>query len=103
MVVGLNPVLDWNLSGPDRSGVPEAVPAFKVARTVAPGVRTGLEYYAGLGRINHLAPLREQQHTVFLAFDVDRKPFVFNLGIGRGLTRATDRWTIKWIFEIPFH
>jgi hypothetical protein len=56
-----------------------------------------------LGRINHLAPLREQQHTVFLVFDVDRKPFVFNLGIGRGLTRATDRWTIKWIFEIPFH
>ena len=65
------------------------------------GVRAGTEYYAGLGPINHIAPLHEQQHTVFLAFDVDRKPFVFNFGIGRGLTRASDRWTLKWIFEIP--
>ena len=96
-----NPVLDWNLSGPDRSGVPEVAPAFKVARTLATGVRAGLEYYAGLGRVDHVLPLQEQQHTAFLAFDVDRKPFVFNFGVGRGLTRATDRWTFKWIFEIP--
>lgn len=27
--------------------------------------------------------------------------WVFNFGIGRGLTRATDRWTLKWIFEVP--
>ena len=97
----INPVLDWNLSGPERSGVPEIAPAFKVARTVATGVRTGVEYYAGLGRVDHLLPLHEQQHTLFLAFDVDRKPFVFNFGIGRGLTRSTDRWTFKWILEIP--
>ncbi|ENZ79286.1 MULTISPECIES: hypothetical protein [Ralstonia] len=97
----VNPVLDWNLSGDGRSGVPEAAPSFKIARTVATGVRAGTEYYAGLGPINHIAPLHEQQHTVFLAFDVDRKPFVFNFGIGRGLTRASDRWTLKWIFEIP--
>lgn len=97
----VNPVLDWNLSGPGSSGVPEAAPSFKIARTVMTGIRAGVEYYAGLGPINHIAPLHEQQHTVFLAFDVDLKPFVFNFGIGRGLTRATDRWTLKWIFEIP--
>lgn len=96
-----NPVLDWNLSGPDRSGTPEFAPSIKIARTVARGVRAGLEYYAELGRVDHLSPLYEQQHTAFLAFDVDRKPFVFNFGVGRGLTRATDRWTFKWIFEIP--
>jgi len=33
---------------------------------------------------------------------VDREPWVFNLGIGKGLTDATDRWTIKAIFELPF-
>jgi hypothetical protein len=97
----VNPVLDWTVSSPGRSGVPDAAPSFKIARTVATGVRAGLEYYADLGPINHLAPLHEQQHTAYLAFDVDRKPFVFNFGIGRGLTRATDRWTFKWIFEIP--
>ncbi|MEN2262631.1 hypothetical protein AAH971_14725, partial [Enterococcus faecalis] len=73
----------------------------KVARTLATGVRAGLEYYAGLGRVDHVLPLQEQQHTAFLAFDVDRKPYVFNFGVGRGLTRATDRSTFKWIFEIP--
>lgn len=98
----INPVLDWNLSGPDQSGVPIAAPAFKIARTMVAGVRAGVEYYAELGQINHIAPLHEQQHTIYLAFDVDRKPFVFNFGVGRGLTRATDRWTVKWIFEIPF-
>lgn len=97
----VNPVLDWKLSGPDQSGVPDAAPSFKIARTVVTGVRAGVEYYADLGPINHIAPLHEQQHTAFLAFDVDLKPFVFNFGIGRGLTRATDRWTLKWIFEIP--
>jgi hypothetical protein len=35
--------------------------------------------------------------------DYDRKPWSFNLGIGRGLTTAADRWTIKAIFEVPFN
>ncbi len=29
-------------------------------------------------------------------------PCAFNVGIGRGLTGATDRWTLKTIIEIPF-
>lgn len=97
----VNPVLDWNLSGTARSGVPDAAPGFKLARTVARGLAAGVEYYADLGPVNHPLPLHQEQHSVYLAFDVDRKPFVFNFGIGRGLTRATDRWTFKWIFEIP--
>ena len=34
-----------------------------------------------------------------LALDYDRKPWAFNVGIGRGLNDATDRWTLKAIFE----
>lgn len=34
--------------------------------------------------------------------DYDRKPWAFNVGLGRGLNNATDRWTIKAIVEVPF-
>lgn len=98
----VNPVLGWDLAGPGKSGVPGAAPNFKVGRTVLAGIRAGAEYYTDLGRIDHLAPWSEQQQMLYLAFDVNRGPFVFNFGIGRGLTRATDRWTLKWIFEVPF-
>lgn len=100
-LLAFNPVLDWNLSGPDKSGTPDFAPSFKAARTVLPGVRAGLEYYMDLGRIDHMSTGSEQPQTLYLAFDVDRAPFVFNFGIGRGLTHAADRWTLKWIFEIP--
>ena len=34
--------------------------------------------------------------------DFDRKPLAFNVGVGRGMTGATDQWTVKAIFDIPF-
>jgi hypothetical protein len=97
-----NPILGWALTGPDHDGKPEFSPAAKVARNVAPGMALGVEYYAGLGKVNNILPHAEQSHTLYLALDYDRKPWVFNVGIGRGLTGATDRWTLKAIFEIPF-
>jgi hypothetical protein len=97
-----NPILGWDLAGPDRDGKPDFSPSAKVARNLAAGVALGLEYYAGLGKINHILPHVEQSHTLYFALDYDRKPWVFNVGIGRGLTGATDRWTLKTIIELPF-
>jgi hypothetical protein len=45
----------------------------------------------------------EQSHTLSLALDYDRKPWAFNLGIGRGLNDATYRFKLKTIIEIPFN
>ena len=44
----------------------------------------------------------EQAHTLYFALDYDCKPWAFNVGIGRGPTGTTDRWTLKTIIEIPF-
>jgi hypothetical protein len=33
--------------------------------------------------------------------DVDRGSWAFNLGIGRGFNPATDRWTMKALFDVP--
>ena len=100
-LVAFNPNLEFDRAGPAKSGTPNLAPGLKVARTVREGVAAGIEYYADLGRVNDLAPRAEQGHTLFLALDVDKGPIPFNFGIGRGLNSATDRWTVKAIFEIP--
>jgi hypothetical protein len=101
-LIAANPVLDWALNGPEKAGRPEFNPSLKVARTVADGVALGLEYYAGLGPLGRPAPSSERSHALFVALDWERGPLPFQLGIGRGLNGATDDWTVKAIFEIPF-
>jgi len=100
-LLAVNPVLDFALAGPERSQPPTAQPSFKVARTVDRGIAAGIEYYTDLGRTSGFEPWSEQQRTLYLALDVDRKPWNVNFGIGRGLTPATDRWTVKMIIDVP--
>jgi hypothetical protein len=100
-LVAVNPVLEISLQGPDAHHSPDFAPSLKVARTVAPGIATGIEYYADLGPLSHWDPGTEQQHTLYWAIDIDRKPWNINFGIGRGLTSDTDRWTVKMIIDIP--
>ena len=95
-------VFEWTLAGPDRSARPEFEFQFKAARKIVPGLSFGPEYYAGLGPVGQARARGEQEHTLYAAFDVDAGPWVFNCGIGRGLTRVTDRWTLTFIFELPW-
>ena len=101
-MLAVNPILGWALTGPDHDGKPDFSPSAKVARDVASGIALGVEYYAELGKVNNILPRPEQSHTLYFALDYDRKPWVFNVGIGRGLNGATDRWTLKTIIEMPF-
>ena len=96
-----NPVIGQNLKPGQRAGGPDFSPSFKIARKVGEGIALGTEYYADLGQFSHFDSYSNQAHTVYWVLDVDRKPFFFNIGVGRGLTAASDRWTIKTIFEIP--
>jgi hypothetical protein len=100
-LIAANPILDFDFAGPHKGDRPAFVPSAKVARRVVEGLAAGFEYYSELGPFGRFAPRAEQQHTLFLAFDVDRGPWVFNFGVGRGLNGATDRWTVKAIFDIP--
>jgi hypothetical protein len=101
-LVVTNPALGYDLSPGYRGGGPDFSPSLKVTRSLAAGLSGGLEYYTELGKLANLLPGAEQAQTLYLVMDVDRAPWVFNIGIGRGLTDATDRWTLKAIFEIPF-
>ena len=102
-LIGINPIFEWSLSPGFRYGGPDFTLAVKAMHDVRPGIALGMEFYDSIGRLTHPLPGGEQEHTLYLTVDVDRKPWIFNAGIGRGLTGATDRWTLKAIFEIPFY
>ena len=100
-LLAVNPILGFNLSDGMASDRPSFDLGFKAARTVAPGLAAGAELYLAPGALGRSLPWQQQDNRLFATLDVDRKPWVFNLGIGRALTDAADRWTLKAIFEVP--
>lgn len=100
-LIAFNPILDFNLSGQYRRQSPDLVAALKLSRKLASGLSTGFEYYSSLGKVNDMLPVNQQDNRLYLTFDVDRAPWVFNIGLGRGLTSASDKWTLKAVFEVP--
>ena len=96
-----NPTLSFDLSDGQAGGRPAFGLGLKAARKVGEGLAAGLEAYADTGPLGHRLPWQQQDNRLFLALDVDRKPWVFNVGVGRGLTDAADRWTVKAIFSVP--
>ena len=101
-LVAVNPILGFDLAGPEKGARPSFSPSLKVAREVADGISIGPEYYTELGKVGRFLPRAAQSHSLYLALDVDRAPWVVNVGLGRGLNGATDRWTLKAIFDVPF-
>jgi hypothetical protein len=51
-----------------------------------------------LGPIRHALPNDQQQKSLFLVYDFTGKTGV-EFGVGRGLNGATDKWTIKLMFD----
>ena len=101
-LLACNPIFGFELSGAERRSAPDVQFDVKVARKVATGLSIGGEYYPDFGRLNEHSAFREQDHRVFATLDLDRKPWVLNVGIGYGLTPAADRWTVKAIVNVPF-
>jgi hypothetical protein len=97
-----NPILDQSLAGPDGSSGPSFQPALKIAFTVGP-VALGVEYYATVGYLSDLPPLRDQEHYLYEVVDllsVDK--FELNAGIGEGLTPSSEGLTVKLIAGYSF-
>jgi hypothetical protein len=99
----MNPVFGWNLSDEPKSGTPDFSLDFKVSKKVSDTVALGLEYYSDMGTVSHILPLAEQTNTLYAAADLDFKTWSLNFGVGRGLTDAADKWTVKAIFGFAFN
>ena len=93
-----NPALEKPSSGSAVMWSPSA----KVAYRAFGRNYFGAEYYVEAGPLRHRLPSGEQSRTVYLAWDGNAGRSDVNLGIGRGLTDASERWVIKSIIEIAF-
>ena len=99
--LAVNPIFGWPLSDGQGGGTPNFTTAWKATYTHWKQAAPGLELYIDHGLLNHPNPVRDQNQRLFITLDVDQAPFVFNVGLGHGLTPASERWTLKFIFEIP--
>jgi hypothetical protein len=100
-LVAVNPVFGWSLSPGYRSGAPDFSLGVKATHNVAEKVALGAEYYSELGTTSRILPLARQANTLYAVIDTAFKSLGINFGIGRGLTGAADKWTVKAIFAIP--
>ena len=101
-LLAINPVLDFGLSNGQQHQSPDFNYGIKATRYgIWPGLAPGLEYYSDLGPLQHPLNSRQQDKRLFASLDVDLAPWVFNVGLGKGLSPTADRWTLKFIFEVP--
>jgi hypothetical protein len=101
-LVGMNPILAWGLS-PGFRGSPDFTLALKAVHDIVPGFALGAEYYQDMGPLSDALPRDEQSRTLYVVMEIERKAWSLNFGVGRGLTPATDDWTVKAIVGISFN
>jgi hypothetical protein len=95
----VNPILDIGFG---KYGETDFAPAARLARNLGHDLFVGLEYYADFGKIGDFPKFADQQHTLFAVTDFKLGVFDVDLGIGYGLTPASDRFVVKGIFGYAF-
>jgi hypothetical protein len=101
--IDLNPTFGRSLRGPDTDhgwgfGLAGRV-AFEQTKRFTPSV----EYYCDWGPLPAFAPFVAQMHQILPGGDIRlRKNIVWSVGIGAGITPATDRIVYKSRLEITF-
>ena len=101
--MSFNPVFDRSLQGENVHRGFAFSPNAKVSYALTPTISGGLEYYGGLGPVTAFDPLRQQQQQLFPVVDLNLGPqWECNVGVGVGLTPATDRLLVKVIVGYRF-
>src|SRR3569833_1165893 len=98
LYISLNPTVDKSFAGPEEHTGFIFSPNVKWSYDVSKTVALGMEYYGSTGPFFHYYPLRDEEHQIFAALDLNTSPnWEFNAGIGLGLTNATDKGIFKII------
>lgn len=96
----VNPNLDWSLS--PHGGAATGEMDLKVAYEWRPGWQVGIETYDEIGPIDAPTAAHANSHVPYLAFDHDFGRFDLNVGLGHGLTGASDQFVFKFIVGTHF-
>jgi hypothetical protein len=88
----VNPIVDVAFG---KYGEADFAPAVRVVKKLSRDLSAGFEYYSDFGKIGDFSALSEQLHSLFAVTDF--KFGVFDVGLGHGLTLASDRWVAKTI------
>jgi hypothetical protein len=94
--LALNPIFDTAFDGLDAV---EIVPAGRLGYRVSDRWTVALEEYAALGPVSGLAPVAQQEHTLFAVVDYEGKRLDVELGVGFGLTDSADDVVLKLILS----
>jgi hypothetical protein len=110
----LRPIVQWQagawtlvgtfgfsgVTGPQGNTV--LAPSARAYRQVTERLTLGLEYYGDLGPVLRPEPLKGQAHQVFVAAEWPLGRGMVNIGLGYGLTQASDRLVARLRFGFPF-
>ncbi|MGZ5939913.1 MAG: hypothetical protein ACXWLD_07835, partial [Rhizomicrobium sp.] len=92
----VNPILDNSYEGLSRL---DFAPSTRVAYHIDEKFAVALEEYDDFGPLRRFLPGSEQSHQLFLAADYDADPVSVEIGIGFGLTQASDNLVLKLILS----
>jgi hypothetical protein len=99
--IATNANVGWKISGPAPSPASFHLDS-RISYKTDHDFEIGLESYNEFGPIRHMGSLSQQSQTIFAVVDVNLRGWDLNLGIGRGLNSASDRWVAKAIIGVPF-
>ena len=90
-----NPSLNQAINGSNQRA--QFDPAAKLAYRVADRHHLGVEYYIEGGPLRHLTLRQQRREVGYLVWDGVIGKTGFNVGVGRHMTSASDRWVVKLI------
>ncbi len=99
VLVDLNPIFGYAWSGKDKFRV-DLEPAAKVALNTQLGFAVGVEYYAELGFVDAILPVRDQPHYLFGVLDLTpprgapKSDWELNVAVGGGVNGPADQQLI---------
>ncbi len=98
LYVSINPTFGVTLKSQYHNSVPTFEPNVKLSYTVFKNNAFGIEYYGDMGPVTNFDQGPQQNHAIFLAYDLENNPkWELNIGVGFGLTPTTDPLVFKVI------
>ena len=74
-------------------------PETRVAMALSEKYKVALEEYDDFGNISHFLPAAKQSHQLFAVVDINTRVVGIEVGLGAGLTSASDHWVLKLILS----